>query len=353
MVRKLAWLFVAALIIADVVLITATMRGPVATSPTSAGASGAEGFPAPEMVTPTRSSGPGTHVGGSAGTPAPANDSAGSAPVGALPAPSSSHIQVLGVSREEDAPESPAAPGSGGEVLADRDILLQVGVDGLIIRAARGDCPSIAPAALAVSRDFGAGWIPVPAVVSQVLAVGMPGAGSAWFVGSDASCRPVAWQSTDGGATWSAGSVARRWYLNPDPGSTDVAGPGLVADVGCVPRALAGIDVRRAVVLCAGGEVRVTGDSGGRWSTASTLSGAVSLAFASADRGFALAGGAQCRAAVLRTDDGGATWSQRACLGDRVPRAIAAAADLVVAAAGPDLFVSRDAGRHWETAAGW
>ncbi len=350
MVRKLAWLFVAALIVADVVLITATVRSPGSASRAAARASVAAGFPAPEMVTPTRSNRSGPAVGSSAESSAPVPGN-GSAPLGALPAQQSGRIQVLGVSREEDAPEAAAAPGVGAEVPGDRAILLQVGADGLIIRAARGSCPSTAPAAVAVSRDSGAGWAPISEVVSQVLAVGMPDAGAAWFVGSDASCRPVERESTDGGDTWSAGSVAGRWYLNTDPQSTDVAGPRLVADVGCVPTALAGIDERRAVVLCVGGAVRVTGDSGERWFTASTLPGAVSLAFASADRGFALASAPRCRAAVLRTDDGGATWSQRACLGDRAPRAIAAAADIVVAAAGQDLFVSRDAGRHWEMAA--
>jgi photosystem II stability/assembly factor-like uncharacterized protein len=91
------------------------------------------------------------------------------------------------------------------------------------------------------------------------------------------------------------------------------------------------------------------------------------LAFVSADRGYALGGTDGCPAVVLLTVDGARTWTPLACLGDAVPLAIAAAsarattsatsatsatpsgADMVVAQAGTELYVSRDGGRSWRT----
>jgi hypothetical protein len=371
MVRKLAWLFVVLLIVADVVLVTTMLRtsGPSRAARASSTAGGHAAFPAPEMVSPTRSGRAASAPAGSApvsrSASAPGSAPAAAAAAPALPAPpdstptsppESGQIQVLGESRDEDAPPDTAAESAG--------ILLQIGADGVILRAARGACPSTAAAALAISRDSGVTWTPVPAAVAQVLAVGASSAGTLWFVGTDSSCRPTARESRDGGAGWTPGSVRGRWYLNPDPASTDVASPRLLSNVGCVPAALAGIDARRAVALCTGGDIRVTDDSGDTWITASRIPGAVSLSFDSTERGYALAAARGCPAAVLRTVDGAQTWARVACLGDDAPMAIAAAssraagtltagdaaaADTVVAQVGAVLSVSRDGGRSWRT----
>jgi hypothetical protein len=283
----------------------------------------------------------------------------------------SGQITVLGESRDLDAPPSTStpAPAGGSSALESGGALLAIGADGTILRAARGACPASAAAPLAVSRDFGTTWTPVSARVTQVLGVGASGAGAMWFVGTDTSCRPAAQESVDG-LTWRQRGVAGTWYLNPDRDSTDVASPRLLADVGCVPAALAGIDARRAVAACVGGDIRVTDDSGDSWTTRARMAATAALAFVSADRGYALGGTDGCPAVVLLTVDGARTWTPLACLGDAVPLAIAAAsarattsatsatsatpsgADMVVAQAGTELYVSRDGGRSWRTTAG-
>jgi hypothetical protein len=358
MARKLAWLFVALIAIADLVLISTVLHSPgssKAAAPSSGRTTAA--YPAPEMITPTR-------AGNGSAAAGPPVVAAPNLPNGAAPAPPPSEpaaptegIQVLGESRVADAEPTPApvpsagADGPGGASWAG-PILLDVDDDGTIVRAARGACPSPVAAPLSLSLDGGASWMPVDAGVPQILGIGAAGAGATWYVGTDQSCRPVARESADAGSSWRPGSVAGRWYLNPDRESTVVASPRLVADVGCVPLDLAAIDARRAAVACADGEVRVTGDGGDSWTVVAALPGVAAVTFATADRGFALVAEASCRARVLRTEDGGATWTSTACLGDSTPRAIAAAEGIVVAQTGSDLVVSRDGGATWRPASG-
>jgi hypothetical protein len=358
MARKLAWLFVALIAIADLVLISTVLHSPGSSKAASSPATrSTAAYPAPEMITPTR----GGNSISVAGPPMVA--AAPNTALPALPGPAAAPtegIQVLGESRDEEASPTwtpaprPAGmrPAGTGDASGSARILLDVDVRGTIVRAVRGTCPSTTATALSVSRDAGASWVAVDAGVPQVLGVGALHDSPTWYVGTDETCRPVGRESTDGGETWHSGSVAGRWYLNPDPASTVVASPRLVADVGCVPLNLAAVDERRAGVACANGDVRVTGDGGDSWTTTAGLPGLGAVAFASGDRGFALVSGADCRAEVLRTDDGGVSWMSQSCLGDVKPRALAAAGDFVVAQVGSDLLVSRDTGRTWRTTAG-
>lgn len=348
MARKLAWLIVALIAVVDLVLISTMLRGPASSraAPAPTGRTTAV-YPAPEMISPTRAHG-GVSVAGPSVLAAPRlNVTRSAAPAGPAPAPTGG-IEVLGVSRVADPSSAPSvAPAAAPE-----RILLAVSADGWVVRAARGSCPATMPTALSLSADAGASWIAVDAGVPQVLGVGVGEGGAAWYVGTDETCRPVERESAVAGAHWGSGSVTGRWYLSPDPESTVVASPALVADVGCVPLDLAAVDVRRAVVACAGGDIRATVDGGDSWATVSSLPGAGALAFATADRGFALVAGPDCGAEVLWTEDGGATWAPSACLGAAAPRAVAAAADTVVAQIGSDLLVSRDDGRTWHPATG-
>lgn len=366
MARKLAWLFAVVIVIVDVVLITTALRHSAASRAAQPSANrGVQAiFPAPEMVTPTRSA-PAT-----ASPPAPAGpDGAGPGDVvpipfgpvrtmSTTPAPSTSAgIQVLAESRTEEttpiATMSPAPPAPGRAAArppASDRVLLGVTRDGFVIRAHRGTCPAATPTDIAVSRDGGRTWERIEAAAPQIVRVGAASGGALWFVGTDASCRPIQRNSPDGGVTWRGGSVSGIWYLSPDAEATQVISPQLVADVGCVPLALAGIDPRRAIVACADGLIRGTGDAGDSWTTLSALPGAVSLAFAGPTDGYALAAVADCPARVLHTVDGGRTWRHGVCLTGREPRAIAADGDTVAAQVGSNLFVSIDAGRTWQLA---
>lgn len=371
MARKLAWLMAVAVVILDVVLVTSALRG--AEAPRPAQASARNGivtiFPAPEMVRPTRLS-----TGPAARTPAPAGSDAASvpeiaapgAPAGApvvttltAPAPAtSSGIQVLGESRTEEPttsrpPVTPAPRATPGQDAAESPaagrVLLGVSRDGLVIRAIRGACPAAVATAVAVSLDGGRTFRQASFAAPQVLRVGAAG-GEAWLIGVDSSCRPIQRHTDDGGAHWDDGRVSDSWYLSPDADAAQVVGPGTVAEVGCVPLAVAGIDARRAVVACADGDIRATKDAGDAWSTIAALPGVVSLALTSAEDGYALAAAPDCPARVLRTVDGGRTWRPAACIAGAQPRAIAADGDVVAAQVGTRLFVSADAGRAWRLA---
>lgn len=350
MARKLAWLVAVVLVVADMVLVVAALsdgrpsKKPAAPAPVTRNSD--TPYPAPEMVAPTRS-------GGAIRAAAPSPNQA----LGKSRAPTPSPIQVLGESRAAGpaltaitpppaaipVSDSAAAPATGR-------ILLAVNSNGVVVRASRGSCPSGVPTALSVSSDSGTSWGRVDTLAAQVLRVGATESGTIWFVGSDVTCRPVERESGDAGVTWRPGGSHGVWHLGPDAASTNIAGPGLVSDVGCVPVALDNVDARRAAAVCVDGDIRRTDDAGDTWRTVSSFPGAVSLALAGADRGYLLAETDDCRAAVLRTDDAAKTWRPLACLGNAAPRAIAAAGEFAAAQIGPELLISRDTGVHWRRA---
>jgi photosystem II stability/assembly factor-like uncharacterized protein len=81
--------------------------------------------------------------------------------------------------------------------------------------------------------------------------------------------------------------------------------------------------------------------------TLGRLEGAVDIRFTSPGTGVGLARQGGCRAAVLRTSDGGTTWKRLVCLPGRTPRAIGAQGGLVAAQVGERLYSSSDAGVTW------
>lgn len=363
--RRLAVALTVGIVIVDIVLIGAAVRGTTgsrAAAPATILRTGSPAYPAPEMIAPTR---PGASMR-TVPVPAPR----------ATPADAPT-IEVLGESRsvgEEPAPVSRVAPAAGaapptavapprGDESATSRLLLAISPDGTVIRATRGSCPADGGATIELSADFGRTWFTLASTVAQVLRVDATGGGNLRVVATDLSCRPVASRSADGGAGWQPDGLSGVWYLSPDSDADQVLGPGLVSSVGCVPRSLSAPDDDRAAVSCADGTVRVTSDGGDHWRNVPGLSGVTSVAFTAAGGGFALASVDGCAAAVLRAAGQMTGWRATACLdalagsataaGGVPPQmAIAASGTVVAAQLGTVFTLSTDSGANWTAAAG-
>lgn len=273
------------------------------------------------------------------------------------PTASATGIQVLGESRSLDDPTSEAQPPATtpptpppAEVTPGSGALLALSDGGTVVRAAPGACPATAPATIQASTDGGRSWVTARTDAAQVLALGSAGGGGLWAVGADSACRPIELTSTDDGRSWQRSPAGAHWSLSPDREATQVVGPGFVTDVGCVPRSLAAVGAAHAMVACADGRIRSTGDSGARWVAAPHVGGAVAAAMVDRAVGYALAAAPGCPVQVLVTRDGGASWTPAACVPGTGPQAISAAGSRIVVQAGRALWLSADAGRTWSSA---
>lgn len=231
-------------------------------------------------------------------------------------------------------------------------VLLDVAVDGTILRSSRGQCGGDAESSpvqpvVEVSTDGGRSFAPVDLddAVAEVLRVSVAGANIMSVVAADAACAVTTLGSTDGGATWkSSPGTAGAWHLAADA-ATRVHAPTGSVPTGCRVLALSPVDESGARVLCADGQVRGTSNGGFEWVSLGSLDGAVDIAYAGPAEAWALATTVDCAAAVLRTGDGGLYWQQTGCV-DRAsePQAIGAAGGLVAVQAGGKLRTSNDGG---------
>lgn len=341
----------------DIVVVTVTQSGPSEPDPVfgatgrsgAAGGSGAaDGSPA-AGIDPSGASGGATPTT-SRSSPTPSTTAGNPATTGASTTPAStSPATPTSPTTGTSSPTTSASSSShqGAVPPAAERILLDMSSDGSVIRALRGECPADSPARVEVSDDGGSSWHTVETDSTAILRVGAQRDGL-WYVGTDSGCDPIEQDTDDGGATWTTGGTSGAWYLDADPDATTLQGPNAQSDVGCVPVALSGVSLHDAAVACADGTVRVTDDAGASWSTASTVPGVAGISFVSADSGVALAPRGACGAAVLRTSDGGSSWSQVRCLDGYQPLAIAAAGDAIRAQVGTVLYGSDDDGESWE-----
>lgn len=393
MVRKLALLVTALIVIADVVLISVAVqrdgssRAARGSSPPTAAM-----YAAPEMILPTRI-GTSTRTSRStsqADVPWPVGVAPGEAPAAPMTAAavtsapelaaargatagsevaSDGLIEVLGESRSIE-PEPPLTlwpPDPPSEYAASGRVILAVRDDGTLVRAVRGSCPATSAASLYIVQANGAVHT-VRTDLAQVLQASASADGLR-LVGTDFSCRPTALRSVEG-LRWQADSATGWWYPSPDSDARQVVTPNLVADVGCLPLAVAGTGDQRAFIACADGAVRITHDAGDSWSTASVLPGLAGLAWDGRSTGFALSVGAgeTCAVQLWRTGDSAVTWAPVACLDRWVPvsgqlptapivptseaaqsAAVAASGHMIAVQVGSTLVMSRDSGVTWHT----
>lgn len=239
-------------------------------------------------------------------------------------------------------PAGQQAAGSAGPVLLD------MSSDGLVVRAAVGDCHGAGDTAVEVSKDNGLTWTKAGDGLRMVLRVSARTKGDVWYIGAGSDCALTGRESLNSGETWGPGVTDGTWYLSPDPTAQTVQGANGTSEVGCTPRALAAVSTDLGYVLCQDGAVRASSDRGATWATRSSLSGAVAVSFTGEKDGYALAPSGDCPAAIWSTSDGAATWAKLACLAGRQPQAVAAAGDRVLAQVDGSLQVSTDKGTSWK-----
>lgn len=146
-------------------------------------------------------------------------------------------------------------------------------------RVGAGSC-SAGGAALATTADGGKTWVQAKASFRRIVRVRPTSAKAAFIVGADTSCTAGLMNTADGGGTWVAGGAATGAWLRDPRSSLVVRAPGSATSQPCGKRIvldLAVVAAGSSRVLCAGGLVRSTADSGSTWTDLGTVVGAVAL----------------------------------------------------------------------------
>ena len=259
---------------------------------------------------------------------------------------------VLEASSTPATTSSPAAavqsPNGFFAALPADHLLMDMSDDGYVIRAFRGACTATTSATIQVSGDSGRSWRTVDSAATVVTRVEAREGGEISYVSADLKCQPAQHDSTDGGLTWHPGSAAGTWALDGDSTATSVLAPSGRYQVDCVPKALAAVDAKHAVVDCADGAIRSTEDGGAHWRTVSELIDVAGISFVDAAHGYVLATQPGCLASVLRTADSGRSWKQIACVSGGWPHAIAVAGTHLLVDVESGLASSGDGGVTWE-----
>lgn len=146
--------------------------------------------------------------------------------------------------------------------------MLAVGTDGLLLRAAVGECP--APAGtLEVSFDEGATWQPAntdSVGASRFLRLDTTDPAITRMVTLNSeTCLPQAARSFVGGTSWQAADLVESpWYLDPAD-QTVVHTPVGARSLPCAAVSLSA-EFSRAIVVCADASYSVSEDAGANWS---------------------------------------------------------------------------------------
>lgn len=226
-----------------------------------------------------------------------------------------------------------------------------LGVDdgSAVVRATRGNCFASVTPEVSISNDQGASFAgaDVPGL-SEVLGLRVTSQQDLVIIGLGRLCQMNRFTSDDGGSSWSRGpGPGNTWALGPRFGDPEVASPRGVISTPCIPRSVSTVDETLVRVLCKNGQILGTDDVGVTWVTLGTLPGTVDISFASAGEGLALAKRPGCPAAVLRSVDGGGSWSRLACLTGPSPRAIGSQGSVIAAQVGDSVYASSDSGATW------
>lgn len=248
---------------------------------------------------------------------------------------------------------SASSPSSGPAVATKRALPVAVG-HGAALRAVDPGSCSAGGSHLMWSADDGKHWRSVPSPASLVLRLRVTGAHSGTLIGADRSCRLAQWSSHDSGATWQRGDAAGNWSLAPIQSSTSLYTPSGSADSPCKSGAfavdLAGITASSAVLLCAGGAVYRTSDSGARWTTLATAPpGAVALGAVSTDHALVLVRGADSCVGFAAVSVSSGSTERRGCLqvaATAVGLALSSSTDGVVSVDGRSA-ITHDGGRSF------
>ena len=324
--RRLILLALAVFVAADILLVTVAVRH--AQGPFSPSAQQGSGSSTPSAPSPTRSASSAASTPSSSPSSSTSSDTASSS-------------------------SSPSSASSGSTTASNGDVaFVGLGEDPTLVRATRGNCFGSVTPEVSVSGDRGASFASadVPGL-TEVLGLRVTSQQDLVVVGLGRLCRITRFTSDDGGRSWGREpGLGNTWALSPRFGTPEVASPRGVIPTPCTPRAVSTVSETLVRILCKSGQILGTNDVGATWVTLGTLRGAVDITFATAGEGVALASRPGCPAAVLRSVDGGSTWSKLTCLTGSSPQAIGSQGTFLAAEVGDSVYVSRDSGATWSAA---
>lgn len=220
----------------------------------------------------------------------------------------------------------------------------------VFVRASRGRC-STEPAQVSISTDSGRSFDAVEVTgLGEVLGLRATSASELTVIGLGTRCKPARFSSSDGGQSWSRiPGGGPTWHLSPDPKATTVTTPAGRRPTPCTPTAVSTVNEGIVRVLCADGRILGTQDVGQTWILLGTLTGAQDIAFATPGDGLAVAGQDGCASALMRSADGGGSWSKVSCLKGKPPLAIGSQDQVVAVQVGDKVRVSTDGGTTWRS----
>jgi photosystem II stability/assembly factor-like uncharacterized protein len=229
-------------------------------------------------------------------------------------------------------------------------------------RGTTGTCEG--GATLERTTDGGRTWKSLDVPVAHLLAVEVVTKTSVQLVGSvgGGDCVPTLWVSGDRGGTWNGPQDAVvGWYADPEEPATvhTLTGsvPSPCPDPAVAPFRLDAESPTAATLLCAGGTVLRTTDTGRTWAPATEQPGAVALAWGDADTGWLLDSDSEgCPSlTLLRTVDGGGSWPAGGCVGKapfdaasgQLPSLAFVGLQVGMAIVDGDVYTTDDAGYTW------
>lgn len=236
------------------------------------------------------------------------------------------------------------APAVRSEEVVAGSVLLDLGSQGVLWRATRGDCSGATRPTLTRWSGVGGGADLALPGLADVVAID---ATAQRVVGLDDECRPVGLRLSSGRLVRERGAPSGVRLVGT-PGTQAVAVGAATVPVpdGCVPtgaQALAG----GMLVTCGNGDVWTRYE--GRWSRRDALPGLAQLDAAGPRSYLALGISADCSARLTRTESLGTPWTRVACLAEHgAGVALAARGEQVAVQVGSVVLRSADAGRSFE-----
>lgn len=225
-----------------------------------------------------------------------------------------------------------------------------VGVgDGIVVRAARGDCDAATPATLTV---VAAGGEAVSRDVEGLASVGgieVTDGASVRLVGVDAECERVGFGTTDAGRSWQRlDTVPAVWSVVP--GSDDeIHAPSGQVEVPCEPLSVTGLDAKVARLACTDGRIMGTVSGGDEWSILGNNDEVQAVGFVSATTAVALVEHDDCEGiSVDRSTDGGTDFEASYCVEGAGPWGLVTRGDSVAVVGRDVLARSDDDGDSWD-----
>lgn len=222
---------------------------------------------------------------------------------------------------------------------------------GHLLRAQVGSCTA-GGGAVEVSTDSGATWTNgslAKTEIAQVLQLNGVEPAVDRLVGLDADCEPVTAWSFIGGVDWGVEDAAATWYLDPTDARM-VQTPSGAQPLACDAVGLSSLG-DRALVLCEDSTVMSSADAGATWSAPVAAPNGVAVGIAPATFVVVSVGESECAGVRTRMFDGNALGEAGAC----VDVSGAAGGNLAIAGddtalylwAGDSFLRSNDLGASW------